>query len=225
MRRTFIALVLAPLLVSCLFGIFALWAFPMMLVVTFVIALPLTLWFKHIRRLNWWIALVGGVICALCYIAFNSLTPLAYGVAPNFDRLVNSNSASYLGLGMLTAFVFWWIGIFRNTAYPFVPRRFPFGALLAIPLILGCGWLNRSLMETYDQGRVTHIDVLPTKNQLPGEATVQLTHGPLVHADLSETWMADFDGRCVHVEHRWSTHRFRRIYEVNSLFGGNVNDC
>lgn len=52
MRRTLIALVLAPLLVSSVFGIFALLAFPWMLLITFVAALPLLLFFKSIEQLN-----------------------------------------------------------------------------------------------------------------------------------------------------------------------------
>jgi len=56
MRRTYIALILAPLLVSGIFGIFALVAFPFMLLMTCVVALPLLLWFKRIERMNWWIA-------------------------------------------------------------------------------------------------------------------------------------------------------------------------
>ena len=68
MRRTYIALLLAPLLVSAVFGIFALLAFPLMLLMTCVVALPLLLWLKRIERLNWWIAVTGGAVSALVYI-------------------------------------------------------------------------------------------------------------------------------------------------------------
>ena len=125
MRRVLIALILAPLLVSSVFGIFALLAFPWMLLMTFVVALPLLLLFKRIERLNWWIAVMGGAICAIGYITLNTVAPLSYGVAPDADLLINSNNIAFLGLGMLTGFVFWWIGIFKNAAFPFVSRRFP----------------------------------------------------------------------------------------------------
>jgi hypothetical protein len=226
MRRTLIALILAPLLVSSVFGIFALLAFPWMLLMTFVVALPLLLFFKRIERLNWWIAVMGGAICALGYITLNTIAPLSYGVAPDADRLINSNNIAFLGLGMLTGFVFWWIGIFRNEAFSFVSRRFPLSALLAVPLAVACAGLNHSLRATYAQGRVMSIDVPPTRTPRTGQATIRLTAGPVIHADLSNTWPSLMIlGRCVHVESRWSTLRFRRIYEVDVPFGGSVDDC
>jgi hypothetical protein len=106
MRRAYIALILAPLLVSGIFGIGALIAFPLMLLMTCVVAFPLLLWLKRIERLNWWIAVTGGAVSALLYILLNTLTPLSYGVTPDVDRLVDSNNIAYLGLGMLTGFVF-----------------------------------------------------------------------------------------------------------------------
>lgn len=226
MRRTYIALVVAPLLVSAVFGIFALVAFPLMLLMTCVVALPLLLWLRRIERLNWWVAVTGGAVTALVYILLGTLMPLTYGVTPDVDRIVDANNIAYLGLGMLTGFVFWWIGIFRNAAFPFVSQRFPVSSLIAIPLAFGCAYLNHSLRETYVQGRVTAIDVPPTQNYRTGRATIQLTAGPVVHADLSETWPSPMiQGRCVHVENRWSTFRFRRVYDVVSPFGGGVDEC
>src|SRR5579862_3783242 len=177
MRRAYIALLLAPLLVSGIFGIGALVAFPLMLLMTCVVALPLLLWLKRIERLNWWIAVLGGAVSALVYILVNTLTPLTYGVTPDVDRLIDSNNIAYLGLGMLTGFVFWWIGIFRNAAFPFVSRRFPVSALIVLPLAFGCAHLNNSPRGTYIQGRVTSIDVPPTRSYRTGQATIQLTAG------------------------------------------------
>jgi hypothetical protein len=226
MRRAGIALALAPLLVSGVFGIFALAALPMMFVISFAIGLPALVLLKRIECLTWWIAVLVGACGALCFITLNTLAPLTYGVAPNIDRVLDSNNIAFLGLGMLTAFVFWWIGIFRNAAFPFVPRRVPLGALLVFPLALVCVNLNHSLRQTFSQGRVTAIEVAPTTNPMVGQATVHLTQGPVVHADLSSTWPSQMiEGRCVHVEYRWSTLRFRRIYEVDSPFGGGVDDC
>ena len=226
MRRVLIALILAPLLVSSVFGIFALLAFPWMLLMTFVVALPLLLLFKRIERLNWWIAVMGGAICAIGYITLNTVAPLSYGVAPDADLLINSNNIAFLGLGMLTGFVFWWIGIFKNAAFPFVSRRFPLSALAAVPLAVSCVGLNHSLRDTYAQGRVKFIDVPPTNTPRTGQATIRLTAGPVIHADLSNTWPSSMiQGRCVHVENRWSTLRFRRVYQVDGPFGGGVDDC
>ena len=70
----------------------------------------------HLVANLWWIAVTGGAVSALIYILLNTLTPLTYGVTPDIDRLIDSNNMAYLGLEMLTSFVFWWIGIFRNAA-------------------------------------------------------------------------------------------------------------
>ena len=226
MRRALIALVLAPLLVSGVFGIFALVALPFMLIISFAIGLPALLLMKRIQHLSWWAALLVGACCAFCFIMLNTLAPLTYGMPPNFDRMLDSNDVTFLGLGMLTAFVFWWMGIFRNTAFSFVDRRFPLTSLLVAPLAVACVMLNHSLQQTFSQGRVTAIDVPPTTNPMIGQATIQLTNGSVVHADLSNTWPAQMiDGRCVHVENRWSTLRFRRVYDVDGPFGGDVDEC
>jgi hypothetical protein len=87
MRRTYIALFLAPLIVSSVFGFFALWAFPLLLLMTCHVALPLLLWFRRMEQLNWWVAVIGGAVSALAYILLNTLTPLPYGVTPDVDRL------------------------------------------------------------------------------------------------------------------------------------------
>jgi len=226
MRRTYLALLLAPVIVSGLFGIFALMALPMMLLITGVVALPLLLWFRRIEQLNWWIAVTGGAVSALIFVLGNTLTPKTYGVTPNFDRLIDANNIAYIGVGMLTGFVFWWLGIFRNAAFPFVSQRFPASTLIAIPLAFGFAYLNLSLRETYVQGRVISIDVPPTQNYLTGQATIKLTAGPTIRADLSNTWPSSMiQGRCVHVENRWSTLRYRRVYEVDGPFGGGGDDC
>jgi hypothetical protein len=226
MRRTYIALILTPLLVSGVFGIGALVAFPFMLLMTAAVALPLLLFFKRIKQLNWWIAVLGGATTSLTYILLTTLVPLSYGVAPAPDRIIDSNNITYLGLGMLTGFVFWWIGIFRNAAFPFVSRSLPWSAVTVIPLAFACIGVNQSLRQSYTQGRVTSIDTPPTKNYRTGQATIHLTTGPVVHADLGNTWPSSMiQGRCVHVEYRWSTLRFRRVYEVLGPFGGGVDEC
>jgi hypothetical protein len=226
MRRTYIALLLAPLLVSAVFGIFALVAFPLMLLMTCVVALPLLPWLKRIKRLNWWITLTGGAVGALVYILLDTLTPLTYGVVPDIDRIIDSNNIAYLGLGMLTGFVFWWIGIFRNAAFPFVDRRFPVDAVLVAPLAVILVFLNHSLRQTFHQGRVVAIVSTPTINPRAGQASVKITGGSVIQADLSNTWPTPMiNGRCVHLEYRWSTLRFRRIYQVDGPFGGGVDDC
>jgi hypothetical protein len=66
-----------------------------MLLMTFVVALPLLIFLKCIERLNWWIAVMGGAICAVSYITLNTVAPLSYGVAPDADLLINSNTLHF----------------------------------------------------------------------------------------------------------------------------------
>jgi hypothetical protein len=226
MRRALIALVLAPLLVSGVFGIFALIAFPFMLLMAFAVALPLLFFFRRMGRLAWWHAVLSGAICAVCFIAFNALMTALTGIRPDIDQLVDSNNVAFIRLGMLTAFVFWWMGVFRNAAFPYVDRRFPVTVVLVVPLAVIFVYLNHSLRQTYHQGRVIDIVVTPTANPRSGQASVQLTGGGVIQADLSNTWPTSMiRKRCVHLEDRWSTLRFRRVYQVDGPFGGGVDDC
>jgi hypothetical protein len=148
------------------------------------------------------------------------------GIRPDVDQLIDSNNVAFIGLGMLSGFVFWWVGVFRNAAFPFVDRRFPVSAALVAPLAVILVFLNHSLRQTFHQGRVVAIVSTPTSNPRAGQASVQMTGGGVIQADLSNTWPTSMiKGRCVHLEDRWSTLRFRRIYEVDGPFGGGVDDC
>jgi hypothetical protein len=199
MRRALIALVLAPLLASGVFGIFALIAFPFMLLMTFAVALPLLFFFRRMRRLAWWHAALSGAICAMCFIAFNALMLALSGVRPDIDQLVDSNNLTFVGLGILTGFVFWWMGVFRNAAFPFVDRRFPVTVALVVPLALILVYLIHALRQTFRQGRVVDIVATPTGNPRSGQASVQLRGGGVIQADLSNTWPTSMiKGRCVH---------------------------
>jgi hypothetical protein len=53
-------------------GIGALIAFPIMVGISFAVALPLLCFLTRIERLEWWIALLAGGFCATCFIALVS---------------------------------------------------------------------------------------------------------------------------------------------------------
>lgn len=84
MRRVTVALVLAPLLVSSIFGVGALVAFPAMLAVSFAVALPLLRFLRRIERLEWWTAFLSGGFCAMCFIAVSTLLSFS----PDIDQLL-----------------------------------------------------------------------------------------------------------------------------------------
>lgn len=163
MRRAAIALFLAPLLVSSIFGIFALIAFPVMVGISFAVALPLLCLLKRIERLKWWIALLAGGFCATCIIALGALPSFSFDI----DQLVDSNNVFLVGLGAFTGLAFWWIGIFRNREFPFVDRHFPIGVLIVLPVAAAGAYVHRSLEPTFYQGRVISILAAPSANPRP----------------------------------------------------------
>lgn len=222
MRRVAIALLLAPLLVSSMFGLGAVIAFPVMVGVSFAVALPLLCFLKRIERLEWWIALLAGGFCAMCFRALGALLGFSFDI----DQLVDSNNVLFVGLGALTGLVFWWIGIFRNEAFPFVDRRFPIGVLTVLPLAAAGVYIHSSLEPTFHQGSVIAILAAPSANPRTGQASVRLTGGRVVPADLSSTWPASMVlGRCVFLDNRWSTLRGHRVYEVLGPFDGGGGNC
>jgi hypothetical protein len=222
MRRVAFALLLAPLPVSCMFGIGALIAFPMMVGISFALGLPLFCFLKKRERLEWWIALLAGGLCAMCFIALGDLLSLSV----DLDQLVDSTNVLFVSLGALTGFVSWWFGIFRNDAFPFVGRRLPLGALIILPIAAAVSHVEHSLEPIFYQGRVISILAAPSANPRAGQASVRLTGGRMVRADLGNTWPTSMVlGRCVQIGNRWSTLRVRRVYEVLGPFGAGGDDC
>jgi hypothetical protein len=222
MRRAAVALFLAPLLVSSMLGIGALVALPVMVGVSFAVALPLLCLLKRIERLEWWIALLAGGLCATCFIAVGTLLSFSFDI----DRVIDSNNVFSVGLGAFTGLVFWWIGIFRNKEFPFVDRHFPIGVLIVLPIAAAGAYIDHSLEQTFYQGRVITMLAAPSANPRAGQASVRLTGGRVVRADLSNTWPTSMVlGRCVHLENRWSMLRMHRVYEVLGPFGNAGDDC
>jgi hypothetical protein len=224
MKRVWIAFFLAPLLVSAPFGVFGLIALYFLLLVTLVLAVPLFFLCRRMKWLQWWHALLAGLLCALCFVIFDAwMTPLKSPL--KFDQLISANNVIYLGWGVLVSVVFWWIGIFRNPAFPFVPRRPPISFVLVLPLFLAGFAVREGLAITHHQGRVLSIFAPATEPGLR-KATVQLTGGPTMEADVTDTWWEGADaGKCVHLMNYWSTLRMRRVYKLLSQFGGGVDKC
>jgi hypothetical protein len=63
-----------------------------MLIVTMIIGLPTYLFLRHLNKVRWWSAMLGGVFCgAVTFFIFNTLSPLV------------------IPIGGLTGLVFWLI--------------------------------------------------------------------------------------------------------------------
>ena len=220
MARVVAAFLLAPLIPSLLFGILVGVAYLVMLTISLLIALPLFVFLSRYRRLEWWHATLAGSFCGLCIVALQIY---------DIDNLLSKNYLLYVGLGLVTGFLFWWIGIFRNPKFEFVSRAVPLSSLLIVP-VLGLGVLVHQHLEyEFYEGRVLSVaDVnpypIPSENCL---ASVRLSNGREVQADF---WGCDWPrdeviDKCFHLNKRWSTLRFRFVYQISSGFGGGVDDC
>ena len=220
MKRVWLAFFLAPVLVSVPFGLLGFIALYFVLLVTAITAVPLFFLFRRLRWLQWWHALAAGLLCAAGFIVFDAMmTPLG------IDFLISASGITYLGWGALVGMLFWWIGIFRNPAFPFVPRGIPVSFVLVVPLFLAGFAAREALSMSFHQGRVLSISKPATDSEW-GKATVQITGGTTLEADFTNTWpQSMIVGKCFHLMNYWSTLRMRRVNELSSPFGGGGDDC
>lgn len=219
MSRVILAFALAPLLASLLFG----WpgmllVLPVALLITGAVAAPLFFFlFRKRGWLKWWQVALAGFLCGLLFVAF-------FDSPERLDIFGINDSLYFGGVGVFIALVFWWLGLFRNTAFPAVPSSPPYSMLVLIPLVALAMLLLRSLGPTFPaEGRIIAV-----KGAAPSrELTVRLSDGAVVETRLlrdsrpTETLM----NQCWHLMNHWSTWRFKRVYSLQSPFGGGVNDC
>ena len=131
MRRVWIAFFLAPLMVILPFGMFALIAYPIMLAITLLCAVPLFFLLRRMQWLDWWHALLAGAGCGAIYVLLDAMALDMFSI----DRIATAIDLFYLVLGAGIGILYWWIGIFRNAAFPYVSKRFPTIFLLVVLLI------------------------------------------------------------------------------------------
>jgi hypothetical protein len=220
MARAAVAFLIAPLLISLLFGPGAVFAYPIMLAITVVVAMPLFVILQKFKLLNWWHAALSGAACSLCFVVYDIY---------DIDVLISKNSISYVALGTLTGFIFWWIGIYKNPRFEFVPKAFPVSTLVLLPVIAIGVWIHQQLEYERLEGRVLAIT---DDNPYPiasnrCTAAVRLSSGQETLADF---WGCDWPrdsviNKCFHLDKRWSTLRFKYVYAVSTGFGGGVDDC
>lgn len=220
MKRVWFAFFLAPLLLCLPFGALGLVLFYFLALVTAVLAVPLFFLLRRLRWLQWWHALLVGLFCAASFIVFD-----AFMKPGGLDFLISANSVTYLGWGAAVSVLFWWLGVFRNLAFPYVPNRPPLSFALILPLFLAGFAAREALAVTSYKGRVQAI-VRSASDSDWGKASVRLTDGPIVDVDFTNTWPESMIvGKCFHLMNYWSTLRMRRVNELISPLGGGVDDC
>jgi hypothetical protein len=228
MNRALAALFLTPMLVGIIFlGVWVIFATPFLEGVALILAFPLFWAFQIKGWLNWWHAFLAGACCGAAFAAFDTLMDILPFSMIKLDDFITWNNVWYTAFGALIGFVFWWLGIFRNAAFPYVSREWPLAAVIVLPLAAGLVPVHHALRLDFYEGRVIEILDRPDANSAKkGHATVRLSDGHLVQADFGNTWpISIVDGHCVELLERWSLTQATRIYEVNSAYGAWTNQC
>jgi hypothetical protein len=217
MKRVLVALMLAPVLVSALFGWpFALLVLPYAWLITAVVATPLFFLFRKHGWLNWWQVALAGLLCGLIFVGF-------FDSAARFDSFGIEDSLYFGGIGALIAVVFWWLGLFRNAFLPAAPSPIPYSMLVLVPLVALSVPLYRSLYITNATGRIIAVNgEAPTR-----QVTVRLSNGIVVESQLlrDSRPTSALMNQCWHLMNHWSTLRFKRVYSLEAPFGGGIDDC
>jgi hypothetical protein len=219
MSRALLSLLLSPVLVSLLFGAGAALVLPIALLATGVLATPFFFLFRSLGWLRWWHAVTVGFVCGVVFsAAFDLGTSWA-----RVDAFGAQDAIWFGGVGAFIALVFWWLGVFRNPAFPTVPVSVPWSMFLMVPIAAAGFFLHRSLDPTFFQGRI-----IAMKGDAPArQVTVRLSSGADVATHLLDdsrptSVMMD---QCWHLMKHWSLSEFGQVYSLEAPFGGGVNDC
>jgi hypothetical protein len=224
MLRALGTLLLAPLLVGLLFGVYAFVAMPIMLAVAVAMALPLFLILRHYRWLQWWHACAAGALCGLAFAALYWNTSSPYHI--EFTGV--QNALFFVGVGTLVGLVFWWLGIFRNRVFPYVSPQLPKSMLTLLPIMLGGVWLYEMLEPQLVEGRV--LSILEPAQTIPersGKVTLRLTNGSIVVASLPKGLANPSPvNACFSLSERWSATLLEKVYFLHvQKFGKGSDDC
>ena len=190
-----------------------------MLTITAFIAAPLLFFCSRKEWLNWWQAVMVGLGCGALFTALFALATNAEWV----DRFGLKSALLYSGVGLIAALFFWWLGVFRNSAFPFVSRRLPYSMLLIIPVLAVGYFLHHSFQYETFSGRILSV----SENTQSRLTSVRLSSGVIVQVsfDGDDRPSSDLLNQCWHLSYHWSTKRLSNVYTFDSPFGGNVNDC
>lgn len=219
MRRVVIAFVAVPVLASLPFGIAALAALSVMLLLTAAVALPLFLTLRRKRWLRWWHAVLAGLACGSlgCALLLGT-TSLAY-----IDAYALGSVLTLLAIGATAGAAFWWIAVFRNPAFPFVPAAVPHAMAALVPLVVAAFAAERVFEPAYVFGRIVDAQ----GEGLAQTARVRLEDGTVVGSSLSDdagTTRLQPD-QCWQILNHWSTRRVGRVYSLQAPAGDDMARC
>ena len=217
MNRLVVATFSSPLFVSLFFGRFAFFAYLFLLSVTAIFAVPLFFYLKKIKRLQWWHAVLSGLLVCMPVL----LLPTTHGV----DDFLHRNNVLTVGIGTITALIFWWVAVFRNSEYSFVSYSMPVGQIILLPIFVFGVYFHNYLDEIQGihQGRVLSVQKI-NPYPIPSNrcmAEVLLSNGKEVMSDFTGcNWpMKEIQKTCFHLHSRWSLLRFKVVYSISNRCG------
>lgn len=221
MIRVLFAFLLAPFLVSILYGKAIIIAMIIMYPTTLIAALPLFFIFKELHFLNWWHVTLAGALCSVLFLLGSTFY---FG-----NRFEDPLSTSYLfatGSGALIGLLFWFIGIYQNPLFPYIATKLPKNMLVVIPIAIF--WLFLYLLVDLKFSNATIVSMAQySQNSNSQMLKIKLDNGEIVdgfflHSNFDEYHQVYVEG-CYRVVRRWSTRQFRHTYEI--VWTMSRNDC
>ena len=209
MRREVVGFLIAPFIVilidaalngSLFFAVLmAIEIYPLIL----IIGIPVFIGFSELKWLQWWrIALIAALVSAGLAWAMDSID-MGGGT---YDREMDGASDVFasIALGYSIAILFWFIAVFRNEKFPFIPASFPISAaFVSMAVIMACIYAVVSTRRPLVHGEITRM-LRPAVNRPMAE--VRLDSGQVIDARL-ECYSYYSPGEKVTLSHR-SAHPF-----------------
>jgi hypothetical protein len=224
MLRVAIGFALAPLLVGAAFSDLAIPVLVVMLVTSLFVAVPAFLLFRWRGWLSWWQVTLGGMICAVPFIALYSFSAGRYHV----EIYGPANILFFASLGAAVGFLFWWVALFRNERFPKVPTRFPASTLLILPALAIGVAIHRALTPVLVEGRIENFAEGASTTVLNSAmAMVKLQRGEIVPAHVPQGLSTPLKATdCVHMDSRQSLKLTGPAYWIITFkIGEHYNDC
>ncbi|MEM8681962.1 MAG: hypothetical protein AAGF72_00945 [Pseudomonadota bacterium] len=179
----YLTLVIVPFLTSFYFQDLQFIALPIIMVFTVVCVLPLFFIMRQSQALEWWHVAPAGVLLSLpaAYIYLKLMH-----TGPD-DMHGPAVYLTILGLSVAASIAFWWGGVFRNPALPFVSRRWPYEMLLVAPLSFALWQYQKALIPDRTMGCIVSKETAqrPTASRY-NRVGVQLATGEIVFVSTTQ---------------------------------------
>jgi hypothetical protein len=120
------------------------------------------------------------------------------------------------------------MGIFRNSAFPYIAIRAPISMLLVIPIAFAAVWVYERLEPHLISGRGMVLVQSPqSMPEQSGLVQLRLSNGQLVVARLPKDYaQMSVVGQCFSLSERWSITQLEKLYFIHTpKLGSKYDDC